>query len=383
MIDVGGSDHPTMESMAVNVAGGGDAAPYGYSDGVDVGGETWVASQRIEGTNLAVGKPYTMTPAPTVFQGSAGAANTTILTDGVVGAPQTGNVSYWWEQCWKVNQNVVLQVDLGQMQSVGTVAAHLSGYTYWDALKGQVQDRVEIQTSADGVTFASQGLVPMSVWRKDVPANYILLDDGSATSWSFELRLPAAVQARYVRYLMTPRRSYLCASELQVFDRVDYVPFDLRLALPAVSGGPPVDEPLLVALTNPAAGATLTAGSGVVVAATASEADATVTHVEFLVDGQVVADDTAAPWTATWTASGTGTHGIVARAYDDAGAVVSSAPVDVNVTAPANAPPSVTLTSPSPGTVTAGTSIPLAATATDADGTVDARGVPRGRRRRE
>ena len=69
-----------------------------------------------------------------------------------------------------------------------------------------MQDRVEIRTSADGVTFVSQGFVPMSVWRKDVPVNYVLLDDGSATAWNFELRLPSPVQARYVRYLLTPKR---------------------------------------------------------------------------------------------------------------------------------------------------------------------------------
>jgi hypothetical protein len=369
-INVGGKDHPVMEALGVSIAGAGDTAPYGYSDGADAGGETFVPKQRLEGTNLAVGKAYTVSPGPTVFQGSAGSGNTTILTDGVVGSPQGGGVSYWWTQCWKQNQNVTLQLDLGQLQQVGAVRAHLGGYTTWDALKGQVQDRVEVQTSTDGVTFTSQGFMPLSLWRKDIPVNYMLLDDGTATGWNFELLFPTVVQARYVRYLLSPKRSYLCASELQVFDRIDYVPFDLRVALPTLPGGPPADEPLIVALTNPGPGSSVTVGTPVTLAATASEADAAVTHVEFLVDGQVVGDDDTAPWTTTWTSAGLGTHTLVARAYDDAGGVVTSSGVDVTVTAPANTPPSVSLTSPSPGTYTAGAAVPLAATANDTDGSI-------------
>ena len=115
---------------------------------------------------------------------------------------------------------------------MGALRAHLFGYPFWDALRGQVQDRVEVLTSLDGAAFVSRGLLQTSLWRKDVPINHMLQDDEKATGWNFELRIAAPVSARDVKYHITPKRT-LCASELQVLDRVSYAPFDIRIALPA------------------------------------------------------------------------------------------------------------------------------------------------------
>ena len=93
-----------------------------------------------------------------------------------------------------------LQVDLGSSRAIGAARAHVFGYPFWDALKGEVLDVVEVLTSLDGVTFTSQGLLQTSLWKKDVPINYMLQDDETATAWNFELTLPTAVAARYVRY---------------------------------------------------------------------------------------------------------------------------------------------------------------------------------------
>ena len=89
-----------------------------------------------------------------------------------------------------------------------------------------------------------------------------------------------------------------------------------------------------VTLDAPAAGGTFTAGASVALAATASDQDGTVSHVEFLVDGVVVADDLSAPWEASWTAAGGGTHAVSARAYDGAGGVGTSSPVSIAVQVP-------------------------------------------------
>ncbi|NUR53782.1 MAG: hypothetical protein HOQ29_04995 [Acidobacteria bacterium] len=242
VVNVGGSDHPIVESLRLAVADDSDATPFGYGDGIDAGGTKYAATKRKEGTNLAKGRPYTVSRAPSGFQSSAGASNTTILTDGVVGAPQTGGISYWWGQCWSANSDVNLQVDLGQARMIGAVRAHLFGTPSWDAFRGDVQDRVEILTSPDGSNFTSQGLLQMAVWKKDLPINYMLLDSEKATAWNFERRLPAPVSARFVRYRVSPRR-IVCASELQVFDRIDDEPFDLRIALPDAVPVPPPPPP--------------------------------------------------------------------------------------------------------------------------------------------
>lgn len=51
----------------------------------------------------------------------------------------------------------------------------------------------------------------------------------------FELITPVPVEARYVRFKVTPERT-LTVSEVEVLDFIKYEPFALRLALP--------DEPL-------------------------------------------------------------------------------------------------------------------------------------------
>ena len=76
-------------------------------------------------------------------------------------------------------------------------------------VKGQVQDRVEVLSSADGVDFTSRGLLKTSLWKKDIPINYMLQDDGRATGWNFELirqrqcrtlrQVPADAHAEHVR----------------------------------------------------------------------------------------------------------------------------------------------------------------------------------------
>jgi hypothetical protein len=243
---------------------------------VDAGGQRYIHTKRIEGGNLAKNRPYTFSRAPSGFQASAGAANTTVLTDGVVGAPATGGMSYWWGQCWSAGKIVDLQVDLGATRTAGAFRAHLFGYPFWDALEGAVQDRIEVFTSIDGVNFASQGLLQTSLWRKDIPINHMLLDNEKATAWNFERRIAAPVSARYVRYRITPAR-ILCASELQVFDRVDYEPFDIRIAPPVFETAPsepppppPPADPINEIVMHAAADAAITGGWIVTTDATAA-----------------------------------------------------------------------------------------------------------------
>ena len=370
-IDVGGSDHPVMDSLKVNVEDPADPSPVGYSDGVDAGGERYVPKKRIEGTNLAKNRPYTASRAPSGFQSSAPASDTTILTDGVVGSPVTGSNYYWWGQCWSSGANVDLQVDLGSARSVGAFRAHLFGYQFWDALKGQVQDRVEILTSTDGVTFASQGFLPTSLWRKDIPINHMLQDDETATGWNFEQTLASAVQARYVRYHITPKRN-LCVSELQVFDRIDYQPFDLRIALPG-SVAPPENVPPSVTVTSPADHAQYQQPSSITVTADADDADGTVTRVDVFAGSTLIGSASSSPFTIVWANAPAGQYVITAAAIDDSGATTTSARVSVTVDPPPpiNQPPQVALTSPAASaTFTAPATVAVAADASDPDNAI-------------
>jgi beta-lactam-binding protein with PASTA domain len=332
VIDVGGSDHPVMDSITLNVAAEDDGSPQGYSDGVDAGGTRYLYSRRTDGTNVAQSKPYTVSRAPSGFQNSAPPTNTTILTDGVVGAPGTGGFAYWLGQCWS-GQPVDLQVDLGVPQSVGAMRAHLFGYPGWDALKGQVLDTVEVLTSLDGVAFASQGFLQTSLWRKNIPINHMLQDDEKATAWNFELLLPVPTVARYVRYHVTPKRT-LCASELQVFDHVDYTPFDIRIAPPPGMAGGPGNIPPSVTLTAPAGGSQFLSPASVDLSAEAVDPDGTIQQVDFFAGSTLVGTATASPFAVTWTDAPEGSYTLTARALDNSGAMTTSLPVHVTVTDP-------------------------------------------------
>ena len=94
-----------------------------------------------------------------------------------------------------------------------------------------MQDTVEVLTSTDDQTYASQGVFTLNLRRKDIPANHLLPDDDTATGPTFALVPDAPLEARYVRYKITPARS-LDVSEVQVLDALEYEPFDLRVALP-------------------------------------------------------------------------------------------------------------------------------------------------------
>jgi hypothetical protein len=126
-----------------------------------------------------------------------------------------------------------------------------------------------------------------------------------------------------------------------------------------------------VALTQPANGATFTAPANIGLAATASDADGTVTNVEFFNGGTKLGEDTTAPYTYAWNSVGAGTYTLTARATDDSGQTVSSAPATITVTASTNAPPSAAITYPADGAAFAWKpTITVTATASDPDGQV-------------
>ena len=110
-----------------------------------------------------------------------------------------------------------------------------AGWPWWDALKGEVKDKIEVLTSVDGKQYTSQGFFDLNLRWKDIPINHMLPDDETATGFLYALTSPEPVEARYVRFKITPQR-ILTVSEVQVLDSIQYEPFDLRIALPDEKG---------------------------------------------------------------------------------------------------------------------------------------------------
>jgi len=137
----------------------------------------------------------------------------------------------------------------------------------------------------------------------------------------------------------------------------------------AAGGGAPPPDTIapLTTLTSPANGAAVT--GNVTISATATD-NIGVTEVRFYADGQLVATDTTAPYSALWNSTATpdGAHQLLAEGYDAAQNRGSSQAVSVNVqnTVPDTTPPSVQITSPAQGSVLSGT-VQIAAQGSDND----------------
>jgi hypothetical protein len=231
VIHVGGCDHPTVNWLAVNLQGSENSPKYGYSDEINVGGTKYVPQWVSYGSNLAQGHSYRVS-VPSKTNWGSGDPQGTKLTDGIVGPHYAGGIGPGYALCWDKGDAPVVEVDLGHMQSCGAFRIHLSaGWPWWDAMKGQVKDKVEVLTSRDGRNFGSQGLFDLNLRRKDIPINHMMPDDETATGFTYSLIPETPAQARYVCFVITPQRT-ITVSEVQVLDSITYRPFDLRIALP-------------------------------------------------------------------------------------------------------------------------------------------------------
>ncbi|MCK6263617.1 chitinase C-terminal domain-containing protein [Vibrio sp. ZSDE26] len=144
-----------------------------------------------------------------------------------------------------------------------------------------------------------------------------------------------------------------------------------KLTDTCTTGGGGTNEAPTATLTSPKVGDVITEGDVVVLSASAADSDGTVSRVDFLVGGVVVAQTTNLPYNGTWTAT-VGTHQFSAISYDDQGvaSVESSVTLVVDSGVPGNTPPTASL-SLSASTVGVGSVVTLTAQADDTDGTVD------------
>jgi endoglucanase len=141
--------------------------------------------------------------------------------------------------------------------------------------------------------------------------------------------------------------------------------------VPCGGGGGGTNLPPTVAITSPAGGANLTTGASIAIRATASDADGTVSKVEFFNGSVKLGDDASSPYEFTLTNAVRGTYNLTARATDNKGAATTSSVIVVTVGDGTNVPPTVAIVSPTGGaSFTTGASIAIRATASDADGTV-------------
>ncbi len=124
-----------------------------------------------------------------------------------------------------------------------------------------------------------------------------------------------------------------------------------------------------VTLTSPTT-LQFNSGSSILISASASDSDGTISKVEFYINGNLSKTDTSSPYSYTWTNAQSGSYTILARAYDNQGGITISSPLNIVVLQAQNSPPTVSITSPSNGNYNQGSTIPVSASASDSDGTI-------------
>jgi hypothetical protein len=121
-------------------------------------------------------------------------------------------------------------------------------------------------------------------------------------------------------------------------------------------------------ITSPANNAIFVAPTTITLNATATDADGTITKVEFYNGTTKLGEDATSPYSYSWTNVAVGNYSIIAKATDNQSAVSSST---VSIVVNANKPPVVNITSPiANATFTSGSTIAITANATDTDGTI-------------
>ncbi|HWR77548.1 MAG TPA: Ig-like domain-containing protein [Thiobacillus sp.] len=124
-----------------------------------------------------------------------------------------------------------------------------------------------------------------------------------------------------------------------------------------------------VSITAPANGATYIAPAAITITATAADSDGTVSKVEFYNGATLVGTDTSNPYSLSLSEVAAGSYAYTAKAYDNTGAITTSAVVNVAVNN--NVAPTVSLSAPAnDASYQLPATVGLTATAADSDGTI-------------
>ena len=125
----------------------------------------------------------------------------------------------------------------------------------------------------------------------------------------------------------------------------------------------------VVTLTSPAEGSTYVTPINISLSATASDADGTISKVEFLDNDVVLGEVLNSPYTFAWNNAPGGAHSLAARATDNSGNATISKAVHITISGPPNRKPvlnSAATATPNPALT--GQDVTFSASATDADG---------------
>ena len=259
--------------------------------------------------------------------------------------------------------------DIERDRSNGEIAPNdgkiltLAGKTYTKGLGVHADSNVSYNLNGAYSTFTAEigvddevgdnGSIIFQVLGDDV----ILFESGIFSGASATQIISVDVRGKKVL-----RLKVLSGTDGNGYDHADWA--DAKLLTQATANVPPV-----VSLSFPVNNANFNAPATIQLSASASDADGTITRVEFYQGATLLGSDTTAPYNFTWNNIAGGNYALTAKALDDKGAVTTSAVI--NVTVKSNAPPTVSVTAPvNNASFTAPASITINANAADSDGSI-------------
>ena len=124
----------------------------------------------------------------------------------------------------------------------------------------------------------------------------------------------------------------------------------------------------VISLTSPSNGSNFTAPATITLTANASDADGTISKVEFFNGSTRLGEDLTAPYSFVWNGVAEGTYSITAKATDNGGLSTASASPTITVQPAA---PTVSLVSLTRGNFTAPANVIFTAVAYDSDGLIN------------
>jgi len=114
-------------------------------------------------------------------------------------------------------------------------------------------------------------------------------------------------------------------------DNLGGISVSAALTVKVTQGTTPVNQVPSVSLTSPTNNANFNAPASIIIAANASDADGTISKVEFYNGTTLLNSDPSAPYSFAWTNVGTGTYTITAKAFDNSNASTTSSALTVKV----------------------------------------------------
>lgn len=163
---------------------------------------------------------------------------------------------------------------------------------------------INIKRVSDGATLLSYSRNGIDMWRTGASYN--------RPKWGVYRGKDDALrdeQVRFADFCVTESSESLCPSD--------------------IGGG--TNQPPVVSITSPADGASFTPGSNITINATATDADGTVSNVEFFNGATKLGEDDTSPYSFTWNSVPAGSYTLTARATDNGSASTTSGAVNITV----------------------------------------------------